>query len=135
MVTITRHIFIHISQTEHFPAVKFAIGYEKIISFLVIAKSPKVGKRVETIGLGFFKSGSHSFTSDRQSFIGMVVTLQEWSLLSGVSSFRGSFHSFWSVPHSMPLLSRIASRFFLRYSDSIFAVGNCTFCYRCRDSA
>ena len=38
MVTITRHIFIDIFQTEHFSAVKFAMGYEKNISFLVIAK-------------------------------------------------------------------------------------------------
>ena len=45
MVTITRHIFINISQTEHFSAVKFAIGYEKNMSFLVIAKSPKVWQK------------------------------------------------------------------------------------------
>ena len=29
MVTITRHIFINIFQTENFSAVKFAMGYEK----------------------------------------------------------------------------------------------------------
>ena len=45
MVTITRHIFINISQTEHFSTVKFAIGYEKNMSFLVIAKSPKVWQK------------------------------------------------------------------------------------------
>ena len=38
---MTRHIFINIFQTEHFSAVKFAMGYEKNVSFLVIAKSPK----------------------------------------------------------------------------------------------
>ena len=41
MVTITRYVFINIFQTEDFSAVKFAIGYEKYMSFLVIAKSPK----------------------------------------------------------------------------------------------
>ena len=38
MVTITRHIFIKINifQTERFPAVKFAMGYEKNVSFLLL---------------------------------------------------------------------------------------------------
>ena len=44
-VTITRHVFINIFQTEHFSAVKFAMGYEKNMSFLVIGKSPKVWKK------------------------------------------------------------------------------------------
>ena len=44
MVTITRHIFIDIFQTEHF-SVKFAMGYEKNMSFLVIANSPEVWKK------------------------------------------------------------------------------------------
>ena len=58
MVTITRHVFIYIFQTERFSAVKLAMGYEKNMSFLVIAKSPKVWKKkkVEKIGLGSFKS-------------------------------------------------------------------------------
>ena len=42
MVTITRHIFVTISQTEHFSAVKFAIGYKKNMNFFMIAKSLKV---------------------------------------------------------------------------------------------
>ena len=53
MVTITRHVFINIFQTEHLihcVAVKFSVGYEKNMSFLVIAKSPKVWKKVEKIG-------------------------------------------------------------------------------------
>ena len=55
MVTITRHVYIF--QTEHFSAVKFAMGYEKNMSFLVISKSAKVWKKqVEKIGLGSFKS-------------------------------------------------------------------------------
>ena len=44
MVTITRHIFINIFQMEHFSVVKFAMGYEKNMSSLVIPKSPKVWK-------------------------------------------------------------------------------------------
>ena len=35
MVTITRHVFIHFFQMEHFPEVEFAMGYEKNMSFLV----------------------------------------------------------------------------------------------------
>ena len=31
------------------------MGYEKNMSFLVIAKSPKVWKQIEKIGLGSFK--------------------------------------------------------------------------------
>ena len=44
MVTITGHIVVSIIkfQIEHFSAVKFAMGYEKNMSYLVIAKSPKV---------------------------------------------------------------------------------------------
>ena len=47
MVTITRHIFINIFQTQHFSAMKFNMGYEKNMSFLVIPKSPKVGKKLK----------------------------------------------------------------------------------------
>ena len=53
MVTITRHVFINVLQTEHFSAAKFVMGYEKNMSFL-IAKSPKVWEKVEKIGLGSF---------------------------------------------------------------------------------
>ena len=45
MVTITGHIFINIFQTEHFSAVKFAMGYEKNMNFLVIPKCPKVWEK------------------------------------------------------------------------------------------
>ena len=44
--------FIDIFQMEQFSAVKFAMGYEKNMSLLVIAKSPKVVK----IGLGSFNA-------------------------------------------------------------------------------
>ena len=57
MATITRHDFISIFQMEHFLAVKFAMGYDKNMSFLVIVKSPKNWKtKVEKIGLGSFNS-------------------------------------------------------------------------------
>ena len=61
MVTIISHVFINIFQTEQFTTVKFAMGYEKIMSFLLIPKSPKVSffsLKVETeaIKLGSFKS-------------------------------------------------------------------------------
>ena len=54
MVTITKHVFINTFQTEYFLTVKFSMGYEKNMTFLVTAKSPKVSKKVEKIGLGFF---------------------------------------------------------------------------------
>ena len=56
--TITRHVFINIFQTEHSSAVNFAMGYEKNMSFLVIAKFPKVKKKDEKIGQGSFNSNS-----------------------------------------------------------------------------
>ena len=56
VIAITRHVLINIFQTEHSLAVKFAMGYEKNINFLVKAKSPKVWKNVEKIGLGFFNA-------------------------------------------------------------------------------
>ena len=55
MVTITRQIFINIFQMEHFSAVKFYMGYEKNMSFLVKPKSTKLWEKVEKIGLGYFK--------------------------------------------------------------------------------
>ena len=51
MVTMIRHLFINIFQTQHFSAIKFYLGYEKYMSFLVIPTSPKVWKKVEKIGL------------------------------------------------------------------------------------
>ena len=47
MVTITRHIFISIFQTEQFSAAKFVMGYAKNMSFLVIPKSSKVRKKLK----------------------------------------------------------------------------------------
>ena len=55
IVPITRQVSTNIFQPEHFSAVKFAMGCEKNMSFLVIGKSPKVWKKVEKIGLGSFK--------------------------------------------------------------------------------
>ena len=55
VVTISRHFFINILQTQHFSAMKFYMGYEENMSFLVIPKSPKAGENVEKIGLGSFK--------------------------------------------------------------------------------
>ena len=51
MVTISKHVFINIFHMEHFSAVKFAMGYEKNMSFLVLEVS-KSFKKVEKIGLG-----------------------------------------------------------------------------------
>ena len=44
---ITKHIFINIFQTEYFSTVKFDMGYDKNVSFLVISKSLIVLKKVE----------------------------------------------------------------------------------------
>ena len=41
MVTITRYVFINILETEHFTALKFAMGYENIMNYFVIPKSLK----------------------------------------------------------------------------------------------
>ena len=49
MVTITRYGVINIFQTEHFSAVKFAMGYEKNMLLLVIAKNLR---KIQKIGLG-----------------------------------------------------------------------------------
>ena len=40
-------IFIDTFVMEHFSAVKFAMGYEKNMSFLLIPKSPKVGNKLK----------------------------------------------------------------------------------------
>ena len=46
-LTISSNIFIDIFQAKHFPAVKFAMGNEKNMSFLVIPKSPNIWKKIE----------------------------------------------------------------------------------------
>ena len=60
---------------EHFSAVKFAIGYEKNMSFLVIAKSLKVGKKVEKIGLGPCMMISGQSSLDLITLVGGVTLL------------------------------------------------------------
>ena len=61
MVTITRQtLFINIFQIKHFSAAKFYMGYEKHMSFLVIPKSPKVGKRLKN-RMGSFKCIDHLY--------------------------------------------------------------------------
>ena len=57
------HIFINIFQTEHFPAVKFAMGYEKNKSFLVIAKSS-----VNILPI-WVLSPPHPYTSDQRPLL------------------------------------------------------------------
>ena len=54
MVTISRHIFINIFQTEHFSALKFALGYEKN-ELSCDTKISKSLKKVEKTGLGSFE--------------------------------------------------------------------------------
>ena len=49
LVTLTNSSYINIFQMEHFPAVKFAMGYEKNMSFLVITKSPKLWKKLKNL--------------------------------------------------------------------------------------
>ena len=45
MDNITRHIFISIFQMERFSGVKFPMGYEKNMSFLVIQNLQKFEKK------------------------------------------------------------------------------------------
>ena len=47
MVTITRHVFISILQAEQFSAVKFAMDYEKNMSFLDSKISKKIEKKLK----------------------------------------------------------------------------------------
>ena len=46
------YIFIDIFHTGHFSAVKFVMGYEKNMSFLVLPKSPKVRRKKKKVALG-----------------------------------------------------------------------------------
>ena len=69
MATVTKLVFTNIFLTEPFSAVKFAMGYENNMSFLVIPKSQKKKKKkkkkVETIGLGCFKKRFLEHNSSR----------------------------------------------------------------------
>ncbi len=56
MVTITSHILINIFQTVHFSSIKFTRGNEKHMTFLLIPKSLKFGKKSEAIGPGSFNN-------------------------------------------------------------------------------
>ena len=55
---LSRDGFINIFQAVHFSAAKFDMGYERNMSFLLIAKSPKALKKVLKIGLGSCKKTS-----------------------------------------------------------------------------
>ena len=52
MVTITRHVFFNIFQTDHFLDVKFTTRYEKNMRFLVIPNFPKVLENKKLIFAG-----------------------------------------------------------------------------------
>ena len=78
MVTITKHIFINIFQTEHFSGVRFAMGFEKNMGLLVIAKSPKVWKKkLEKIGLGSFNKPPR-WWCPVFSMLGCILLLQHF---------------------------------------------------------
>ena len=82
MVTITRHVFINIFQTEHFSAaVKYAMGYEKNMRFLVIVKSPKVWKKVEKIGQGFFNVDENKPSKNVVNFPFLTYFAHQYKLM------------------------------------------------------
>ena len=88
MVTITRHVSINIFQLEHFLVVKFAMGYEENMSILVIAKSQKVFKRVEKIGLGTFNTNPNILLESMQKLTvlrGSYTSCQKFSMFSALS--------------------------------------------------
>ena len=73
----------NIFQMKHFSAVKFAIGYEKNMSFHVIHKSPKVFKKKlkrYIVGLGSFKEPSAIFSTFSQTL--EILVSQESSFFS-----------------------------------------------------
>ena len=55
MVTITRHIFINIFQTEHFSAVKFAMGCKKNMIFFCDSSLQKFEKKLKRLDLASLK--------------------------------------------------------------------------------
>ena len=69
MVTITRRCFINIFQTLNFLAVKFHLDYKKNMSFLMIPKSPKVGKKLKRLDWSSLRY---------QKFVNLVET--KWKL-------------------------------------------------------
>ena len=85
MVTITRHVFTNIFQTDHFPAVTFSMGYEKNMSFFVIAKSPKVWKRLKRLDWASLTASLATY-SPKDSFKILLLT---WK-----SPFNG-FHCYF----------------------------------------
>ena len=97
MITITIHVFINIFKTEHFPAVKFAMGYEKntreVIGITKIYSLICVGCMVREI---LTKGGiKFSTTSDlHEWYIKLFLsacTFQKYIFLSFLS-----FH-FWNT--------------------------------------
>ena len=61
MITIIRHVFINIFQTDHFSTCKICHGLWEKYELPCDSKISKSLKKVEKIGLGSFNSFCHSF--------------------------------------------------------------------------
>ena len=108
MVTITRLVFFNVFQTEHFPAVKFAMGYVKNMNFFLITKSPEVWKKkVEKIRLASFNWHSWSSWSYELTMFWkpcgfpqcMLLYTTEWCKLcvACCSNMHRNVQQFWSL--------------------------------------
>ena len=66
---------VHFSQTEHFLAVEFNLGYEKSMSFFVLWKSPKVWKKIEKLDCLVWKWHNLPLWIERSQTISKLVEM------------------------------------------------------------
>ena len=71
---------------------KFHMGYEKHMSFLVISKFPKLGKKVEKIGLGSFNNDFTDLLYNHYCFHRFMVDFF-FIPVSSLNVFDHSIHS------------------------------------------
>ena len=73
---------------QHFSAMIFYMGYEKNMSFLMIPKSPKIGKKVEKIGLGSFKTLKTTLALEEFSQVPHPIILKHYRPLLSSKPWR-----------------------------------------------
>ena len=124
MVTIIRHVFINIFQTEHFSAVKFAKSYEKQMSFPVIPKSPRVWKKDEKIGLGSFKSSSEGVSNSNwvALWTGRIYLCQRASVFV-LTILSDKYNAHWKNTEICPCQGK-------KRDKPIITLIRCTVCFK-----
>ena len=109
IVTITRHVFINIFQTEYFSAVKYCHGLWEKYELSCDTKISKSLKKVEKIELGSFKSNVN-YNITIAICWSLYILVQIWNV-SCKSNELHDVYIYWGFPKSIIIVD---TKFFLR---------------------